>query len=200
MYKVFYNDRIVFITDKPLKKDIDKHIFCDKKSLIQVLNVFENSPEKKELQIVHKYPKEIVKVIAGIYTYIEAAGGIVINTKGEFLAIKRLGKWDFPKGKIEVNETPEIAAIREVEEECGIVGPVIKKELDCTFHFYQSGEKRFLKKTFWFEMYYEGTKNLKPQAEEMIEFAGWFKKSALKKIALETYSSLGDLLEKSGYV
>ena len=49
-------------------------------------------------------------------------------------------------------------------------------------------------------MYYEGTKNLKPQAEEMIEFAGWFKKSALKKIALETYSSLGDLLEKSGYV
>ncbi len=37
------------------------------------------------------------------------------------------GFWEFPGGKLEVNESPEAALIRELEEEVGIV--VTKNEL-----------------------------------------------------------------------
>ena len=36
------------------------------------------------------------------------------------MLIKRLGLWDFPKGKIEKGEKKKVAAVREVEEECGV--------------------------------------------------------------------------------
>lgn len=54
------------------------------------------------------------------------AVGIVIDDKGQFLISKRPlhklkgGYWEFPGGKIEPNETPEIALIRELQEEVGI--------------------------------------------------------------------------------
>ncbi|ULT24020.1 NUDIX domain-containing protein [Sphingobacterium sp. E70] len=51
---------------------------------------------------------------------IKAAGGLVKNGDGDYLFIYRLGKWDLPKGKVEDNEKMKEAAVREVEEECGI--------------------------------------------------------------------------------
>ena len=53
-------------------------------------------------------------------TLIEAAGGLVINRKGEYLFIYRNDKWDLPKGKLEKGERKRQGAVREVEEECGI--------------------------------------------------------------------------------
>ena len=51
---------------------------------------------------------------------IEAAGGLVKNENGDYLFIYRNDKWDLPKGKIEKDEKTKVAAVREVEEECGI--------------------------------------------------------------------------------
>ncbi|MGV8141818.1 MAG: NUDIX hydrolase [Candidatus Woesearchaeota archaeon] len=53
--------------------------------------------------------------------------GLVINPKGEILFVKRdrawhkevHEKWEFPGGKIEFDETPEDAVVREVKEESG---------------------------------------------------------------------------------
>ncbi len=45
-------------------------------------------------------------------TSVEAAGGLVLNEKGEVLMIFRRGSWDLPKGKIDPNESVETAAIR----------------------------------------------------------------------------------------
>jgi 8-oxo-dGTP pyrophosphatase MutT (NUDIX family) len=56
------------------------------------------------------------------------AGGIVYRSNGADLEIllvtaKRTpNAWIFPKGHIEPGETPEQAALREVEEEAGVVG------------------------------------------------------------------------------
>ena len=50
------------------------------------------------------------------------AGGCIFNDKGEVLLQKRAdsNKWGFPGGAIELGETPQIAAIREVKEETGL--------------------------------------------------------------------------------
>lgn len=52
--------------------------------------------------------------------------GVIRNDNGDVLLAQRLlgrhqqGKWEFPGGKIDYNETPEIALARELEEELGI--------------------------------------------------------------------------------
>jgi 8-oxo-dGTP diphosphatase len=63
---------------------------------------------------------------------IQVAAGIFLSDQG-FLAMKRgenepkAGKWEFPGGTIEVNETPEDALLRELNEELSIEANIIKK-------------------------------------------------------------------------
>jgi len=58
------------------------------------------------------------------------AGGIVVRGRGEDLrvllvtATRQAHQWVFPKGHIELGETPEQAAAREVEEEAGVLAAV----------------------------------------------------------------------------
>ncbi len=57
---------------------------------------------------------------------IQAAGGLVVRRQGGFLQVAIVHRpvhqdWSFPKGKLEVGETFEMAALREVEEETGLV-------------------------------------------------------------------------------
>lgn len=67
----------------------------------------------KDFETVFQNLKNKIKLI-------KAAGGLVKNGDGDYLFIYRLGKWDLPKGKVEDNEKMREAAVREVEEECGI--------------------------------------------------------------------------------
>lgn len=50
------------------------------------------------------------------------AGGCIFNKNGEVLLQKRAdcNKWGFPGGAVELGETPEMAAKREVKEETGL--------------------------------------------------------------------------------
>ena len=43
--------------------------------------------------------------------------------------IFRNKKWDLPKGKIDGNEDEETAALREVNEECGLFGHSIESKI-----------------------------------------------------------------------
>lgn len=57
------------------------------------------------------------------------AGMIVFNRVGQVLVISDLGygtnkKWVFPKGHIEKGETTQQTAVREVEEEAGVVAVI----------------------------------------------------------------------------
>ncbi len=57
--------------------------------------------------------------------YMKVYGAICINNKGEVLLVRgrRGGKWSFPKGHVEKNETGFQCAVRELKEEAGILAP-----------------------------------------------------------------------------
>ena len=92
---------------------------------------------------------------------------MVINPNKKVLFIYRNNVWDLPKGHIEKNESTESAAVREVEEECGIENSTIIQKLIITYHIYfLDGIK--LKETHWFLMHSDDSNNLIPQLEEGI--------------------------------
>ena len=107
---------------------------------------------------------------------------MVFNTDNRMLAILRLGKWDLPKGHVEYNETIKSAAIREVEEECGISNPEIEEELVSTYHTYWIKKRWMLKRTYWFRMKYKGKETLVAQTDEDIEKAMWLSKNDMDKL------------------
>jgi len=131
-----------------------------------------------------------------MFTRIEAAGGIVRSPENEYLFIKRLGKWDLPKGKLHKKETAHTGAIREVTEETSLTDLSITKKLPSTFHIYSDRKgKEVLKETFWFEMTCERNQILIPQTEEYITEVRWFSADELHIPLHNTYASLKNLLE-----
>ncbi|MGE5585364.1 MAG: NUDIX domain-containing protein [Bacillota bacterium] len=57
----------------------------------------------------------------------EVSAGVVVFRGDEVLVIKnRFGEWVLPKGKVEPGETPEEAAVREVEEETKVRADILK--------------------------------------------------------------------------
>ncbi len=68
------------------------------------------------------YIKRIRSKVGHEKIIIVYAGGCIFNENGEVLLQKRAdcNKWGFPGGAIELGETPEMAAKREVKEETGL--------------------------------------------------------------------------------
>lgn len=81
------------------------------------------------------------------------AGGIVFNGD-KVLVLKNLkGVWVFPKGHVELGESHEQAALREVLEESGLHALIIGRAGMSSFHFYSYMEKAVHRKiVYWFEM------------------------------------------------
>jgi len=140
--------------------------------------------------------KAFLKNVAKSVVLIKAAGGLVKNENGEYLFIFRQDKWDLPKGKVEKEEGVKEAAVREVEEECGIKVSNLDEKICKTYHVYISRGEVVLKKTYWFKMRCKGQNKLKPQKEEGITDARWFEKSEINTITHNTFSSIMDVLVK----
>lgn len=206
MYKVFFNDSIIQISSE-LKKSSNNNIprLVDTGSynfVNQLVSEIELGRNGSVFLILHQEPDQLWNQFRSHFVEIPAAGGLVQNEESSFLFIKRLGRWDLPKGKIEKNETSENAAIREVEEECGLTKLQIVRQLDSTFHIYRSPYLPFpknlvLKETKWFLMSYSENEIPVPQVEEDIEEVRWFAVSELDEMRANTYPSLLDFLDKT---
>ena len=127
------------------------------------------------------------------YTIIEAAGGLVYNSKDQLLMIFRNDKWDLPKGKLEVGENVNECAIREVEEECGVDNLVIIKPLKDTYHTYEMNGVAILKRTYWFKMKTNFTADLIPQKEEGITKVEWVCKDVVSTRLENSHANINEL-------
>ncbi|MBR3427398.1 MAG: NUDIX domain-containing protein [Bacteroidales bacterium] len=124
-----------------------------------------------------------------------AAGGIIMKD-GIFVSIVRKGIPDLPKGHIEKGETPEAAALREVEEETGIGNLKIVKALPITWHCYVEHEEWTLKPTYWYLMSTSENIQPKPQTEEGITEIKLTGNEAIEDFLRNTYRSTSEILGK----
>ena len=136
--------------------------------------------------------EQAVADIKAHFRSIRAAGGIV-QKRDQVLFIKRLGKWDLPKGKIEKGEKKKVAALREVEEECGVQAELLYK-IGKTWHTYPHKKGDVLKCTHWYAMNCLNDEELAPQTEEHIEEVKWLSAVDIRKVALKnTYNSIREI-------
>ncbi len=145
--------------------------------------------------IVIKSPSDFFSLIKKRIRIIKASGGLVKNGDGNYLFIFRLGKWDLPKGKVDQGESMKKAAVREVEEECGIKVDYLGQKIMTTYHIYMMKGELVLKKTNWYEMGVNKVPKLKPQLEEDITEARWLDKGKLAIIRENTYPLIADILD-----
>ena len=200
MTHIFFEDRYISIADPGDEFDKDAYTlifhFSGKKELINLIKFFEHSENIPTMLIWHENQKALWKAFRSCFRILKAAGGIVINSKNEYLFIKRRGSWDLPKGKMERYENYEKCAVREVCEECGLKSPVLDQRITTTYHTYRLKGKLILKKTVWFGMHISDAEKTKPQTSEDITEIRWFKKSEWAEVEKNTFASIKELLAK----
>lgn len=199
------NINIYFLSKKISFAEVSQYsenqevINFDKTDRVSIQQQFENfihDAGKTNLRYETLSAEKALAEYAKLFKYIFAAGGL-IEKDNRFLFIYRLKKWDLPKGKIDKGESPEQAAIRECEEECGITELTITKELNPSYHIYEHKGKYALKKTFWYEMSTKHEAHLTPQIEEHIEKVEWFDIETIKKTVLSnTYPAIIDVIRE----
>ena len=166
---------------------------------IDLEKLFEASKNKtvkgQNFLFVHPDVERIFKGLLDNIDVIKAAGGLVKNGEGEYLFIHRLGKWDLPKGKVEDSEKMREAAVREVEEECGVKIDYLGPKIHTSYHTYNMRGKFILKQTNWYEMSVNKSPKLIPQLEEDITEAKWVAPKNLGPIRANTYALILDIIK-----
>ena len=195
MYKVFVNDKPLFLTNE-IAKETDFQLFLLESIDIEqlIVKMFQNKIQKASLY----YPDEkaILKKLKEKIPVCKAGGGLVFNKKGDVLFIFRNGKWDLPKGGIERGEEIEDTAMREVEEETGVDKLAITRKLQKTYHIFKRNGKYKLKVTHWFEMQTTFDGIPFPQANEGIEKAVWLNPEQIKEALKNSYENIKLLFEE----
>lgn len=195
MYKVFVNDKPLFLTNE-ISKETDFQLFLlESVDIVQlIVKIFQNKIQKAYLY----YPdeKEIMKTLKSKIPVSKAGGGLVYNKQGEVLFIFRNGKWDLPKGGTEKWEQIEETAMREVEEETGVNNLKITKKLQKTYHIFKRNGVYRLKITHWFEMTSDFEGIPVGQIEEGIEKAVWLHPNEIPEVLKKSYENIKLLFEE----
>ncbi|WP_165921768.1 NUDIX hydrolase [Natronoflexus pectinivorans] len=205
MYKIFFKERVVFLTREvaPLMSiDFDAVLkYGNQGELKDFINRFDADKRLKTAIIYHHNAYDLLQNFRACFVNLPAAGGLVWNgERSLFLGMKRRGCFDLPKGKVERDETFEEAAIREVEEECGIIGVQPSKFLVSTYHTYKIGNKHIFKETRWYDMFYLGNELPTPQTTEDIESVFWIDPGDVDTVQGQTYSSILEVMKAGGII
>lgn len=202
-------DIVAFIDDRPVRiagtgvlphpgeQYADLSIPSSPDEISLLIRDFEQKTNAPSLLIRSADTQKSWEVFCSLYTIMEAAGGLVKNSKGKLLMIFRNGKWDLPKGKIEAGEAPDEAALREVSEECGIGQLKIIRPASVSYHTYPYKDKKVLKRTYWYLMSTSDEGEPVPQLEEGISKAAWKGRKGMETALRNSYRSINWLLNKS---
>ncbi|OWY21513.1 NUDIX domain-containing protein [Sphingobacteriales bacterium UPWRP_1] len=209
MHKIFINGTPLYLLNNPIpslpqRKDILQVTYKNNAELKDIISFVEqNTASLTEVYLWGANLNQVQADFARNYELIDAAGGVVYNPNGEILLIYRKGRWDLPKGKVEIQEPLETAALREVAEETGLTDVIVQQPIviadsqgNITFHTYHDSKKlRILKATYWYEMRCADCSNMAPQQEEGITALEWVAPQNLQKGYLQnTYPSIRDVL------
>jgi 8-oxo-dGTP pyrophosphatase MutT (NUDIX family) len=188
--RIYFLDKFLDFTDEATYK-------VSAKEFKLILEDFVNDAYTHSFQFPSSQFEELMGILKKELKYIVAAGGL-IQKNDQFLMIKRLGKWDLPKGKLDKGETIESCAIRECEEECAVKKLTIIRPINSTFHIYPLKKTMAIKESFWFYMQTDYDLPLIPQTEENIEEVKWFyKDEIINQILPGTYYTIQEVL--NGY-
>lgn len=201
---IYFGEKPVYLCDA-LNKEIDvvRHhpdaVFIDELSTAAI-NSLLHEIEKKEFHagiILHENFNKLKKEFFKHFKLVKACGGLVKNKAGEILLIFRRGKWDLPKGKLDDGETLQECALREVQEETGLMKIEIENEINTTYHTYVEFGKHILKESHWYSMLSKENESLKPQLEEDITEIRWVKKQDLKKYLDNIFPTIISVLKNA---
>ena len=209
MYKLFINNKIVFLCKNPalvdnlIKEDFIIEPYTTKKQLDVLFSIIMNDDNNHNVVLFYKDVEFLLNELLTYFTCVEAAGGVVKNKDNEILLIHRRGYWDLPKGKIETGETKEIAAVREVEEETGLKDVHIKNALTfskldnkATYHSYFIRDTLCMKVSYWYWMETTYAEKLIPQTEEDIEIVKWVPVDEIPNYFNNMYTTIVDILKE----
>tara|TARA_B100001057_G_scaffold479754_1_gene551792 strand:- start:817 stop:1443 length:627 start_codon:yes stop_codon:yes gene_type:complete len=199
MYRIFINDCLLILSSFETFVDLNDtseiHTYLGSSSMNNAINKLQNG--LCDSLILKGHDIDLMwRDFCSRYDLIEAAGGIVLNSNAEVLWIFRNGRWDLPKGKVEQGETCEDAAVREVQEECGISEINLGDFFGVTYHTYSFNSKEILKKTFWYGMTCSSNLKLQPQLDEGITKVVWADKSTHLLCLSATYKTIVELLSR----
>ena len=189
MYKVFVGDKPIILTTKVEQETNFKNYLLDTVNIGKVIKEL-NKSSLREIRLIHKNPGKLLSKFLKKLPNVIAGGGKVLNEKGDILFIYRNDKWDLPKGKAERKETIEETSIREVEEETGVKGLQITKQLETTYHIFKRNGKHRIKITYWFEMKTTFNGKLYPQEKEGITKVKWLNRSQSEKALQNSYANI----------
>ena len=195
MYKVFVNDKPLFLTNQVFK-ETDFQLFLLETADIKkiIVKIFQNKIQKAYLY--HPDEKEILKTLKTKLPVQKAGGGLVFNKNNEVPLIFRNGKWALHKGGNEKREEIEYTALREVEEETGVNKLVITDKLQKTYHIFKRNGRYKLKITHWFEMRTTFDGVPQGQLEEGIEKVAWLNPEQIKEAMKNSYENIKLLFEE----
>ena len=204
MYKIYFNDRLLQLIPSTQMNNFipaSDHTFLapyrgKPHAFLNYIQVLQRGKKYDAVVLFGDDVDQMMNDLKSLFKVIIAGGGIVINTQGEVLLIKRLGYWDLPKGKIEKGEDTVSGAIREVSEETGVEVENADKALMSTYHTYidRIGQK-ILKETVWFPMIAEGGV-LSPQKEESIDDARWISGDQIFNLEGKMYKNIRLVLKQ----
>lgn len=198
MYKIFYEQRALIFPN------------IEEKDL--VLNITSTQLESYEVEKIHNFlrqwlvvnltedvtidgisPEVLSAALLRTFRLAPAAGGVVM-AEDQFAAIERHGIPDLPKGHIEEGEDAATAALREVEEETGLQGLNLVKQLPTSWHCYLYEEEWRLKPTSWYLMTTDNPSDTQPQTDEDITQVTFLSEYDLEWFLNNTYRSIAETL------
>ena len=162
---IHFAHKVLILTDSPVEMEGAHRLPSSKLSRANVLKIFETT---NTIVVIDSMIEYYIESFKSEFKYVEAAGGLVENEKGE---------------------TADVCAVREVAEETGVKGAKIVRFLCNTFHAYDVYGAWELKRTSWYHLSAKSCEP-KPQKEEDILVAKWCSAEEVEENLRATYPTI----------